>query len=57
MSYCWYIVPLTYFINQNSYFGWNRLPKSDAELIADGITLLLIVLVAIGTKCAKGGAA
>ena len=29
---------------QNSYFGWNMTPKSDAELMADGITLLLLAL-------------
>ena len=49
MSYAWYLIPITYFISQNNYYGWNSLPKSDSELIVDGITLLLFVLVGIGT--------
>jgi hypothetical protein len=39
----WWIAFLFY-VEQNSYFGWNAMPKSDAELIADGITLLLTAL-------------
>lgn len=35
---------LAFFFEQNQYFGWNGRPKSDAELIADGITILLIAL-------------
>jgi len=49
MSYWWYMVPATYFISENNYYGWNATPKSDSELIADGIVLLLGVLVGIGT--------
>lgn len=29
---------------ENAYFGWHAFPQSDAELIADGISLLLISL-------------
>ncbi len=32
----------SFFIAQNFYFGWNATPKSDAELVADGITAILI---------------
>jgi hypothetical protein len=28
----------------NSYYGWNLMPQSDAELITDGIFLLLVAL-------------
>jgi hypothetical protein len=28
----------------NSYFGWNWVPKSEAELICDGIALLLAAI-------------
>lgn len=49
MSYWWHIVPLSFFIEQNNYFGWNTKPQSDSELIADGIVLLLFILVGIGT--------
>lgn len=34
-------VAFGFFWEQNRYFGWNRLPQSDAELIADGVTCLL----------------
>lgn len=29
---------------QNIYFGWHAFPQSDAELIADGISVLLFSL-------------
>lgn len=32
---------LCFFVEQNNYFGWNAVPHSDAELIADGICLLI----------------
>ena len=44
----WYL-PIQFFFSQNDYFGWNRLPKSDFELIADGITLLLVAMAIIVT--------
>ena len=50
MLVLWYLLPLSYFLSQNNYYGWNRIPKSDSELIVDGITLLLIVLVRIVQK-------
>jgi hypothetical protein len=42
--YALLICTLAFFIEQNSYFGWHRFPTSDAELIADGICLLMIGL-------------
>ena len=38
--YLW-LFAITFFVHENTYFGWNLFPKSDAELIADGIALLL----------------
>jgi len=35
---------IAYFRLQNNYFGWNLTPQSDAELITDGIHILLLVL-------------
>lgn len=29
---------------QNSYFGWNLKPQSDAELVCDGLTILMLCL-------------
>lgn len=41
---CAWLVALEYFLKQNNFFGWNAKPQSEAELIADGITLLLVAL-------------
>jgi hypothetical protein len=34
-------IAFVFFICENKYFGWNAFPQSDAELIADGIVLIL----------------
>ena len=31
-------------VHENIYFGWNLLPKSDAELIADTLVFLIFAL-------------
>lgn len=41
MKFYLWLSAIVFFMNQNNYFGWNMLPHSDAELIADGITLIL----------------
>lgn len=41
-------IAICFFISQNNYFGWNALPQSDVELIADGITMLLVTLAFTG---------
>lgn len=33
-----------FWLMETSYFGWNGLPGSDAELICDGIVLLISAL-------------
>lgn len=38
------LLALIFFFEQNIYFGWNAVPHSDAELIADGIGMLLFAL-------------
>lgn len=38
------IIAFGFWLLQNSHFGWNAAPASDAELIADGITLLIFAL-------------
>ncbi len=48
-----WIVVVEFFIKQNKYFGWNVNPQSDAELIADGIVLLLISLAVLITYVAS----
>jgi len=29
---------------QTAFFGWNALPSSDAEIVCDGITVLILAL-------------
>ena len=39
-----FIIAAVYAYWQNSYFGWNYFPKSDAEIISDGIAAILFAL-------------
>lgn len=48
-----WIVVVEFFIKQNRYFGWNLNPQSDTELIADGITLILVSLAVLITYVAS----
>jgi hypothetical protein len=50
MSSFWWIffINICFWVSQNKYFGWNMFPQSDTELIADGITML-IMAIAIST--------
>jgi len=41
------ILALFFAFWQNAYFGHNSFPRSDAELIADGIVLLLVALAGV----------
>lgn len=38
------ICAVGFFFMENNYFGWNALPKSSAELICDGLVLVLFSL-------------
>lgn len=42
----WFRLLIAFFFYywQNKYFGWNALPMSDAELFADGLFLLMVLL-------------
>jgi hypothetical protein len=33
-----------FWLLETSYFGWNALPKSDAELVCDGLVCLITAL-------------
>ena len=39
-----------WFVHQNNYFGWNSKPQSDAELIADGIFYLALLMAILASK-------
>ncbi len=45
----WYVAA-SYFYSQNSYFGWNKWPQSDAEVISDGFAALLISIAVIQSR-------
>jgi hypothetical protein len=45
-----WFVAACFWWEQNEYFGWNRLPQSDAELIADGITIILVSIAIFASK-------
>lgn len=51
---CAWIVALEYFLKQNHYFGWNPHPRSDAEVLADGMTLILVALALLITMIPQG---
>jgi len=44
MNWVIFSIFIVFWWMQNNYFGWNAKPASDAELICDGITLLLMAL-------------
>lgn len=44
MNFYVLFIAFTFWVLQNGYFGWNAFPHSDAELIADGITLTITAL-------------
>jgi hypothetical protein len=48
----WYIwiFATAAFIGENSYFGWNMVPKSDAEMIADLIVLAIFAIAFSGGR-------
>lgn len=47
MKYLLWLFPIMFYVSVNNYYGWNDYPKSDGELIADGIVLILALLVVI----------
>lgn len=46
-------VAFFYPVWKNTYFGNHKFPTSDAEVIADGISVLLIMMAIIVTQNAK----
>ena len=44
------VLALIFFVHENNYFGWNRLPQSPEELLADGIVVLLVAMSVLGRK-------
>ena len=44
------IMALAFGISKTRYFGWNMHPESDAEIICDGITMLIGALAFVGIR-------
>jgi hypothetical protein len=38
------LIAIFFGTGETAYFGWNPLPRSDAELICDGITMILLAM-------------
>jgi hypothetical protein len=38
------LMGIAFGIGETAYFGWNFLPGSEAELICDGIALLIVAI-------------
>ena len=37
-------IAISYFALETSYFGWDMTPKTDGEMICDGIAFLILAL-------------
>jgi len=44
MNFSVMILGLFYAIAETAHFGWNSRPKNDAEMICDGIAILIFAL-------------
>lgn len=44
---CAMVIAMVYALGETHYFGWNRFPTSDAEMIADGIAFVLVALTVV----------
>ena len=38
------IIAIWWWLTETAYFGWNATPQSSAELIADGVALLMLLV-------------
>lgn len=45
-----YLLWLVWTLTETAHFGWNALPKSEAEMFADGGALLLLALAHLAPK-------
>lgn len=45
-----WMIAIIFGVASNAWFGWNWTPKSDAEVICDGIVLLLVAVAYAADK-------
>ena len=50
MSITIFLSAMLFGLAETAYFGWNWLPKSGAEVICDGITLVIFALSFVAKK-------
>lgn len=46
-----YFIAIWFWMTETQYFGWNLMPKSDAEVICDGIALVLLAIAIASKEC------
>lgn len=45
-----FVMGFVFGIIETGYFGWNFTPQSDAEMICDGIAVLIMALSLVGRR-------
>lgn len=50
MKKCMWIIAVLWFVVENQFFGWNALPQSANELLADGIGYILVSLAVMSGR-------
>lgn len=50
MNFNLVLLSLMFGVTETAYFGWNLTPQSDAEMICDGISLLIFALAFVGKR-------
>lgn len=50
MNLCILFIWINFCIMQNNYFGWNFLPKSDAEMVTDTIGWVILAMAFLGKE-------
>lgn len=47
-----WLTAVSFSLGETAYFGWNWTPASDAEVICDGISMLLLALAFVSGRAA-----
>lgn len=50
MKACMWTIAVLWFVTENTFFGWNLTPHSANELLADGISYVLIALAVMSGR-------
>ncbi|MDA3854229.1 MAG: hypothetical protein PF444_08320 [Bacteroidales bacterium] len=44
MNYSIFFIAIAFSLVETDYFGWNFMPRSDAEIICDGIVMIMLAM-------------